>query len=53
MKKIIHSWTTFICQNENCRIGFQIESINALGNLKTKIRCPLCYSSDVKELEEE
>ncbi len=44
-------WATFVCQNENCRIGFQIEGINAIGSLKTKIKCPLCYSSNVKSLE--
>ena len=46
------SWTTLICE---CGIGFQVESINALGlevgSMKGKISCPFCQSKNVKRLD--
>ncbi len=45
---VIHLWTTLVCNA--CKTGFQIESINNLGD-QSKVTCPFCQSQDVRTYE--
>ena len=45
----IHTWATFVCKS--CKVGFQVESINALGMVRAAIKCPFCQSNDLEQIE--